>query len=79
VCILVQFLSWGKGVHLGLVVEGEDARLGLVLVVILPVTTHPLQCRGFELDMQETSATEVCESSFSFCKLVQVWLFLHPL
>jgi len=23
-------------------------------------TTHPLQYRGFELDMQETSATEVC-------------------
>ncbi len=34
--------------------------------MILPVTTHPLQWRGFELDMQETSATEVCVSSFSF-------------
>ncbi len=28
------------------------------------MTTHPL--RGLELDRQETSATEVCESSFSF-------------
>ncbi len=24
------------------------------------------QCRGLELDMQETSATEVCVSTFSF-------------
>jgi hypothetical protein len=53
-------------VRLGLVVEEEGGRLGLVLVVISPVTTHPLQCRGFELDMQEASATEVCVSSFSF-------------
>jgi hypothetical protein len=29
-------------------------------------TTLPLQHRGLELDRQETSATEVCESSFSF-------------
>ncbi len=28
--------------------------------------THPIQCRGFKLDMQETSATEVCVSAFSF-------------
>jgi hypothetical protein len=47
-------------VRLGLADEGEGGRLGLVLVVIFPVTTHPLQCQGFELDMQETSATEVC-------------------
>ncbi len=32
----------------------------------LSTTTHPLQHRGLELDRQETSATEVCESSFSF-------------
>ncbi len=32
----------------------------------LACDTHPLQCRGFELDMQETSATEVCASAFSF-------------
>ncbi len=63
---MLDVLSSGKGVRLGLVVEGEDGRLGLVLVVILPVNTHPLQCRGFELDMQEISATEVCVSSFSF-------------
>ena len=42
---MLDVLSSGKGVHLGLVVEGEGGRLGLVLVVILPVTTHPLQCR----------------------------------
>ena len=33
---------------------------------VLSTTTHPLQYRGFELDMQETSATEVC-----VCVLVQ--------
>ena len=32
----------------------------------LACDTHPLQCRGFKLDMQETSATEVCVSIFSF-------------
>jgi hypothetical protein len=53
-------------VRLGLVDEGEGGCLGLVLVMILPVTTHFLQCRGFELDMQETSTTKVCVSSFSF-------------
>jgi hypothetical protein len=26
----------------------------------LACDTHPLQCRGFQLDMQEKSATEVC-------------------
>jgi hypothetical protein len=57
-------LSLGKGVRLGFVVEGEGGRLGLV--VILPVTTHPLKYRSFELDMQETSATEVRVSWFSF-------------
>ncbi len=40
-------------------------------------TTHPLKHRGLELDRQETSATEVCESSFGFCKLVLVWPFLY--
>jgi hypothetical protein len=57
------FLREGD-MRLGLVVEGVGGRPGLV--VILPVTTHPLQCRGLELDMQETSATEVCVSTFSF-------------
>ncbi len=47
--------------RLGLVVEGEGERPGFVMN--LPVT---LQCRGFELDMQETSATEVCASLYSF-------------
>ena len=56
------FLREG-GVRLGLAVE-EGERLGFVMN--LPVDTHPLQCRGFKLDMQETSATEVCVSAFSF-------------
>ncbi len=32
----------------------------------LACDTHPLQCRSLELDMQETSATGVCVSTFSF-------------
>jgi hypothetical protein len=32
----------------------------------LACDTHPLQCRSLELDKQETSATEVCVSTFSF-------------
>jgi hypothetical protein len=64
--------------RLGLVVEEVGGRPGLV--VILPVTTHPLQCRGLELDMQETSATEVCVSTFSFFlreKGVRLGLFVE--
>jgi len=44
----------------------------------LSTTTHSLQHRGLELDRQETSATEVCESSLTFYKLVPLWPFLHP-
>jgi hypothetical protein len=44
-------------VRLGLVVEGEDGRPGLALDD-LSSTTHPLQHRSFELEMQETSTTE---------------------
>ena len=62
--------------RLGLVVEGEVGRLGLACDDP-STTTHPLQHRSLELDRQETGATEVCESSFSFCKLVLVWPFLH--
>ncbi len=43
--------------RLGLVVEGEDGRLGLALDD-LSTTTRPLQYRYFELDRQETGATE---------------------
>ncbi len=51
--------------RLGLVVEEEGERPGFVMN--LPVTHIPFtQCRGFELDMQETSATEVCAFAFSF-------------
>ncbi len=64
-CVLVQFLSSEKGVRLGLVVEGEGRAPGTrVLEICLR-----LQYRGFELDMQETSATEVSESPSSPCKL----------
>jgi hypothetical protein len=49
---VLDVLSSGKGVHLGLVVEGEGGRLGLVLVVIC-LRLH-------------TSATEVCVFSFRF-------------
>jgi hypothetical protein len=66
-------------VCLGLVVEGEDGRLDLALMMNLSTTTHPLQHQSLELDRQDTGATEVCESSFSFCKLVPVWPFLHSL
>jgi hypothetical protein len=58
----VFFLRKG-GVRLGLAVE-EGERLDFVMN--LPVDKHPLQCRGFKLDMRETSATEVCVSAFSF-------------
>jgi hypothetical protein len=44
-------------VRLGLVVEGEDGRLGPALDD-LSTTTHPLQYQNFELDRQETGATE---------------------
>ncbi len=52
-----SFFLREKGVRLGLVVEGEDERPGLALDD-LSTTTHPLQYRSFELDRQETSATE---------------------
>jgi hypothetical protein len=58
-------LSSGKGVLLGLVVEGEGRALGTCVCDDLSMTTHQLQYRGFELDMQETSATE-CPRSVSF-------------
>jgi hypothetical protein len=54
------FLREG-GVRLGLV-EEEGERPGLVMN--LPVTHIPFSVG--ELDMQETSATEVCASAFSF-------------
>ncbi len=60
-------LSLGKGVRLGLVVEGEGWAPGTCVCgdLVYDYCTHPLQYRSFELDMQETSATEVCESLFS--------------
>ncbi len=55
--------------RLALLLKEKGGRLGLVLVVILSMTIHPLQYRSLELDMQETSATEVCESPSSPSKL----------
>jgi hypothetical protein len=68
-----SFFLWEKGVRLGLVVEGEGGPRTCICDD-LSMTTHPLQHWDFELNRQETSAAEVCES----CKLIQVWLFLHP-
>jgi hypothetical protein len=73
-----SFFLQEKGVRLGLVVEGEGRAPGTCACDDLSRTTHPLQHQSFELDMQETSATEVCEFSSSSCKLIQVWLFVHP-
>ncbi len=53
----LSFFLREKGVHLGLVVEGEDERPGLALDD-LSTTTHPLQYQSFELDRQETGSTE---------------------
>ncbi len=53
----LNFFLREKGVHLGLVVEGEDGRPGLALDD-LSTTTHPLQHRSFKLERQETRATE---------------------
>jgi hypothetical protein len=56
----MDVLSLGRGVRLGLVVEGEGQVPGTCVCDDLSTTIHPLQYRGFELDMQETSATDVC-------------------
>ncbi len=53
----LNFFLREKGVRLGLVVEGEDGRLGLALDD-LSTTTYPLQYRTLELDRQETGPTE---------------------
>ncbi len=63
---MLDVLSSGRGVRLGLVVEGEGQAPGTCVCDDLSATTNPLQYWGFELDMQETSATEVCMSPFSF-------------
>jgi hypothetical protein len=56
---VLDVLSSGRGVRLRRAGSWE-------LCLDLSTTTHPLQYRSFELDMQETSATEVCVSSSSF-------------
>ena len=53
----LSFYLWEKGVRLGLVVEGEDERLGLALDD-LSMNTHPLQQRSSELERQGPGATE---------------------
>jgi hypothetical protein len=62
----LDVISSGRGVRLGIVVEGEGRGPGTCVCDDLSTTTHPLQHRSFKLDRQETSATEVCESTFSF-------------
>jgi hypothetical protein len=56
-----------KGVRLELVVEGEGRAPGTCGV--LSMTTHPQQYRVFKLDRRETSATEVCVSTFNLVSL----------
>jgi hypothetical protein len=63
---VLDVLSSGRGARQGLVVEGEGWVPGTCACGDLSMTTHPLQYWSFELDMQETSATEVCVSSSSF-------------
>jgi hypothetical protein len=59
-----MFVLREGGVRLGLVVEGDGGAPRVCDE--LAYDTHPLQCRGLKLDMQETSATEVCALEFSF-------------
>ncbi len=63
---MLDVFSSGRGVRLRHVVGGEGQAPGTCVCDDLSTTTHPLQYRGFELVMQETSATEVCVSSSSF-------------
>ncbi len=63
---MLDVLSSGRGVRLRLVIEGEGQAPGTCVCDDLSTTTHPLQYRGFELDMQETIATEVRVSSSCF-------------
>ncbi len=62
---MLDVLSSGRGLRLGLV-EGEGRVPGTCACDDLSTTAHSHQHRSFKLDMQETSATEACESSFSF-------------
>ena len=78
VCVHIQFLSSGKGSALWTCCWRRRWAPRTCTCDDLSTTTHPLQHRSFELDRQETSATEVCESSFSSYKLIPVCLFLHP-
>ncbi len=73
----LNFFLREKGVRSGLVVEGEDGRLGLALDD-LSTTTHPFQHRSFELDRQETSTTECVLVLVQFLQADPDWLFLHP-
>ncbi len=63
---MLDVLSSGRCVRLGLVVEGEGQAPGTCACDDLSTTTHPLQYQGFQLDMQEMGATEVCVSLSSF-------------
>jgi hypothetical protein len=66
---VLDVLSLGRGVRLGLVVAGEGRAPGSCACGDLVYDYTSLQYRSFKLDMQETSATEVCESPSSPSKL----------
>jgi hypothetical protein len=63
---VLDVFSSGRAVRLGLVAEGEGQAPETCACDDLSTTTHPHQHQSFKLYMQETSATEVCEFSFSF-------------
>jgi hypothetical protein len=64
---MLDILSSGKGVRLGLVVEGEGRAHGTCVCGNLSTTTHPLQYQSFKLDMQEAAQLKcVCPRSVSF-------------
>ncbi len=70
-----SFFLREKGVRIGLV-EGEDRRLELALVMICLRLHIPFSTGVASLTGKKQALLSVCDSSFSFCKLN--WLFLHP-
>ena len=59
--------SSGRGVRLGLVVEGEGQALGTCVCDDLSTTTHPLQYQGFELECKKQVLLKcVCPRPVSF-------------
>jgi hypothetical protein len=55
--------SWGRGVPVGLVVEGAERALGACLVEFTLRLHIPYSTGSFKLDWLETGTTKVCVSS----------------